>query len=323
MQSSGSQWLVVGCIGLGLFGGDKVRSLIQENLIKALSSSPSYVGPDTARHLSPIVIHTGGGMHAQGNYSRGYLFGLALQVTIGAASCWAAYAFISTLMPECIKEVLPVNRKLFDRAVQSLGEGIIHVKDSLFQQILSLIETQEELGEKQDRTLSEVMLVRDDLHDARGDLSKMGESLTRCESSLSSSKRLQGYTSRGVRLLVRCVAALLPGNDQVLAELLQYIKEAEGMEDADSTCPSSAHGRNIAPTVTPTIQEQLQTTLDHDNPALMPVQTPPTRNTNNPFKSPPHSNDNLDAIHSLLGIVRDGNGSTDSYRSPMPISVRG
>jgi hypothetical protein len=63
-------------------------------------------------------------MHAQSN-SRGY-FGLALQVTFGAASCWAAYAFISTLMPECIKEILPVNSKLFDRAVKSLGEGIIH-----------------------------------------------------------------------------------------------------------------------------------------------------------------------------------------------------
>jgi hypothetical protein len=318
MQSAGSQWLVVGFIGLGLLGGDKVRSLIQENLLKALSSSPSSIGQDTSRHLSPIVIHTGGGMHAHSN-SRGYV-GLALQLTFGAASCWAAYAFISTLMPECIKEVLPVNRKLFDRAVKSLGEGIIHVKDSLSKQILSLIETQEELGEKQDKTLSEVILIRDDLHDARGDLSRMGESLTRCESSLSSSKRLQGYTSRGVRLLVRCVAALLPGNDQVLAELLQYIKEAEGMEDQDSTCSSSAHGQ-IAPTITPTIQEQLQTTLDHDNPALMPVKTP-TRNPY-PFKTPPHNKDNLDAIHSLLGIVRDGNGSTDSYQSPMPVSIRG
>lgn len=319
MHSAGSQWLMVGFIGLGLLGGDKVRSLIQENLIKALSSSPSYIGPDTTRQLSPIVIHTGGGMHSHSN-SRSY-FGLALQVTIGAASCWAFYAFISTLMPECIKEVLPVNRKLFDRAVKSLGEGIIHVRDSLSEQIRSLLETQEELGEKQDKTLSQVMLVRDDLHDARSDLSRMGESLTRCESSLSSSKRLQGYTSRGVRLLVRCVAALLPGNDQVLAELLQYIKEAERMEENDSTCPSSAHDP-IAHTVSPTIQEQLETTLDHDNPALMPVKTP-TRNPN-PFKNTsPHNNDNLDAIHSLLGIVRDGNGSTtDSYRSPMPVSVR-
>lgn len=316
MQSAGSQWLVVGIIGLGLLGGDKVRSIIQENLLKTLLLSPSPIVPDNSRHSAPIVIHTGGGrMHDSHSNYRGFV-GLALQVTIGAASCWAAYAFISTLMPDCVKEILPVNRRLFDRAVKSLGEGIISVRDSLSEQILQLIQTQEDLGEKQDKTLEEIMLVRDDLGDARDDLSRLEKSLTRCESSLSSSKRLQAYTSRGVRLLVRYVTALLPGNDQVLADLLQYIKESEGLEDegASSSCPTGQ--------IAPTIQERVQTTLDHDNPALVPISEVknPVRNPN-PFKTP-QKNDNLDAIHSLLGIVKDGN-SSNSYQTPIPVSVRG
>ena len=286
------------------------------NGLLALFSSPLTIGPKNSQPFIPMAYHTGLGLMpvSHGN-NRGF-GGLALQVALGAASCWAAYAFISTLMPDCIKEILPVNRKLFDRAVKSLGEGIISVRDSLSEQILQLIQTQEEFGEKQDKTLEEIMLVRSDLGDARADLSRLEGSMTRCESSLLSSKRLQAYTSRGVRLLIRCVAALLPGNDQVLAELLQYIKESEGLEDegTSSSCPNDQ--------IAPTIQERLQTTLDHDNPALVPISEAraPVRNPT-PFKTP-QKTDNLDAIHSLLDIVRDGNYSY-SYQTPIPVSVRG
>jgi len=57
----------------------------------------------------------------------------------------------------------------------------------------------------------------------------LGESMDRCESTLMSSKMLQSYTSKGVTLLVRCVASMLPSNDRTVNELAQYIKDGEDM----------------------------------------------------------------------------------------------
>lgn len=319
LQSSGTQWVFIGAIGLGIFGTDRVRSVLEESIAKALllSQSPqnqrlSEGGGSTGRNMPPIVIHTGsnssgGGL---GLSSAGGIVGLAVQVTLGAVTCWAAYGVISnaSFIPDIVKEVLPVSRKLFDRAVKSLGEGIIHVRDSLSEQMNQLSQTQEELSEKQDKTLSEIDLVKCDVGDARQDLERMIDSLTRCESSLESTEHVSNYTAKGVRLLVRCVASMLPGNDRVLTELVQYIKEADNAPNE--------HTSSSLPPKEPALQYQ-QSTPEDEHPTQPIQQEVYTIRGNKPTRSPPPQplspNDHLHEIHSLLGFVN----STSSMVTPI------
>jgi Sec-independent protein translocase protein TatA len=317
LQSTGTQWVFIGAIGLGIFGTDRVRSVLEESITKVLRLSQSphsqrFSESDGSRNMSPIVIHTGssssgGGL---GLSSAGGIVGLAVQVTLGAVTCWAAYGVISnaSFIPDIVKEVLPVSRKLFDRAVKSLGEGIIHVRDSLSEQMNQLSQTQEELSEKQDKTLSEIDLVKCDVGDARQDLERMIESLTRCESSLGSTEHVSNYTAKGVRLLVRCVASMLPGNDRVLTELVQYIKEADSVPKEDNS--------SSLPPKEPALQYQ-QSTPEDEHPTEPIQQEFYTIRGNTPMRSPPPQplppSDHLHEIHSLLGFVN----SASSMVTPM------
>lgn len=65
------------------------------------------------------------------------------------------------------------------------------------------------------------------LGDARDDLDKLAASMERQESTLSSSYKTTSYTSKGVTLLVRCVASMLPNNDRTVHDLAEYIKDGE------------------------------------------------------------------------------------------------
>jgi Sec-independent protein translocase protein TatA len=310
LQSSGTQWVFIGAIGLGIFGTDRVRSVLQESIAKALQLSQSphnqhggrlaEQGGGSSRNMPPIVIHTGsnssgGGL---GLSSAGGIVGLALQVTLGAVTCWAAYGVISnaSFIPDIVKEVLPVSRKLFDRAVKSLGEGIIHVRDSLSEQMKELSQTQEELSSKQDKTLSEIELVKCDVGDARQDLERMIDSLTRCESSLGSTEHVSNYTAKGVRLLVRCVAGMLPGNDRVLTELVQYIKESDNLASKGDTPPS-------LPPKAPALQYPQSTPEDEHPTQIYTITGNNTPMRSQPPRPQPPSEDHLHEIHSLLGFV--------------------
>merc|ERR1712014_355060 len=55
----------------------------------------------------------------------------------------------------------------------------------------------------------------------------LSTSMARQESTLQASHRTQSYTSRGVSLLVRCVASMLPSNDRTVNDLAEYIKDGE------------------------------------------------------------------------------------------------
>lgn len=308
LQSSGTQWIFIGAIGLGIFGTDRVRSVLEESIAKALMLSQTphnqqrFSEGGGSRNMSPIVIHTGsnssgGGL---GLSSAGGIVGLAVQVTLGAVTCWAAYGVISnaSFIPDIVKEVLPVSRKLFDRAVKSLGEGIIHVRDSLSEQMNQLSQTQEELSEKQDKTLSEIDLVKCDVGDARQDLERMIDSLTRCESSLGSTQDVSNYTAKGVRLLVRCVAGMVPGNDRVLTELVQYIKE--------DSAPKADTSPSLPPKELTLQYQQQQSTPEDEHPTQPSIQQEVyTIRGNTPMRSPPPEppSDHLHEIHSLLGFV--------------------
>merc|ERR1711933_256972 len=78
-----------------------------------------------------------------------------------------------------------------------------------------------------DGTHDSVLGLRRELGDARSDLNNLSTSMARQESTLQASHRTQSYTSRGVTLLVRCVASMLPTNDRTVHDLAEYIKDGE------------------------------------------------------------------------------------------------
>merc|ERR1712194_169620 len=86
---------------------------------------------------------------------------------------------------------------------------------------------QDDLSKKLDGTHDSVEGLHKKLGDTRGDLDKLGASMARQESTLSSSHKTTSYTSKGVTLLVRCVASLLPSNDRTVHDLAEDIQDGE------------------------------------------------------------------------------------------------
>lgn len=173
---------------------------------------------------TPIIIHTGGSMG--GNQNNGYVH-LIIKVSMTAGACWVGYVVVTNALPEAVQEIMPVTRKFFSKTSHILADGIIQVKKMMEEKIAALSKKQDAMDAKLDDTHNSVKNVQKDLHDTRSDIGKLGDSMERCESTLMSSKLLQSYTSKGVTLLVRCVASMLPTNDRSVNELAQYIKDGE------------------------------------------------------------------------------------------------
>ncbi|KAG7369621.1 hypothetical protein IV203_027367 [Nitzschia inconspicua] len=201
------------------------------DLAKQLSQGVGAVDDKTALKSvtsasapTPIIIHTGGSSSEKG----GYVATIATYA-IGAGACWVGFVVLTNALPEAVKEVMPVTRKFFSKTSHVLAEGIIQVKKVMEEKIAALSKKQDTMDAKLDDTHASVLSVQKDLVDTRGDISKLGDSMVRQEETLMSSKRLQSYTSKGVTLLVRCVASMLPTNDRSVNELAQYIKDGEEM----------------------------------------------------------------------------------------------
>ena len=227
LASSSGQWLVLGAGAVALIP-DRVDKLLGTNFEKSVAAffaSPSSGSSDGG--MAPIVIHTGGSAVNGGDSG---VVTTIVKYGCGAGTIWVAYMVANQMLPEWAKDMLPVSRKFFDRAVTNLGKGILNVKDTLSKQILNLSSKQEDMSKQQEETHLEVINLSSELGEARQDLAGMNESLGRCEGQLENAERLQLYTSRGVKLLVRCVAGVLPGNDRIISELLQFQKEGEKIQ---------------------------------------------------------------------------------------------
>ena len=220
------QWFVLGAGAIALFPErvDKLLGTSFEKTIAAfIKAAPKSSTSDAP---SPIVIHTGTSKSDEGNT----FVTTIVKYGCGAGTIWIAYMIAANMLPEWAKDMLPVSRKFFDRAVTNLGKGILNVKNALSRQIANLSAKQDDLSKKQSETHTEVVNLQSQLGEARQDLSVMNESLGRCEGQLETAERLQIYTSRGVKLLVRCVASVMPGNDRIMSELLQFTKEGESLQ---------------------------------------------------------------------------------------------
>ena len=254
LSSALGQWAFVGMGAYALAGGDALRDAavrtaqITAQLAAGVPLSAILeAGEHSSRRLAhgapasaqaPIVIHTTSSGGGAGMAQKPLV--LLVQLTIGAGLCWASYIVFSNFLPEQIKEMLPVTRKFFDAAITSLGKGILQVKETLSEQILGLSRKQEELSDKQDETHTEVLSVRNDLGEVRFDLGQIADTVERCEASLSHAERRQSYTARGVRLLVRCVGAMMPGNSRLAGELDRFNVAGDEFQDEDEIGANAA-----------------------------------------------------------------------------------
>lgn len=247
LSSALSQWAVIALGGLGLYGNENVcNSLlngIQKLLVGTAIASNSYhsISRGSISPQSPqsIVIHGGMG-------SSSSLIHHVVQWTIGAILIWGSFSMLQNILPEKVKELLPVTRQVFDTAVTSLGNGIVNIRDVLSRQILGLEEKQDEFGYKLDETHTEVVRIRDDVIE-------MNEVLLRCEESLKRGDEKQTFTAKGLRLLLKCVGSMLPANSKFHPEIdslynTSHVLDVDGIQSPPSkdntTYPSCSSPSN-------------------------------------------------------------------------------
>jgi len=235
-----------------------------------------------------IVIHqtlpsTGGNQYV----------GLLVKIVVGGSACWIGYFALTNALPEYVQEFFPVTRKFFAKTSKFLVTSLEKVKEALEEQIGVVSSKQDDLSKKLDGTHDSVMGLHKELGDARTDLDRLGDSMARQESTLSSSHKTMSYTSKGVTLLVRCVAAMLPTNDRTIHDLAEYIKDGEEIQKHQE-------------------KEQLQKRLAGVNVSKTPVSTiaaSPALPRHQPLpnlvvrESRADSDlDSLEDVHSVLGI---------------------
>ena len=253
LSSALGQWAFVGLGAYALAGGEALKDAagrtasVAAQLAAGLplsaildasnlnNSRSNHNAGATAAMPAPIVIHHTSPASGSGRLLTERPLIFLVQLTLGAGLCWGSYIVLSNLLPEQIKEMLPVTRKFFDAAITSLGKGLLQVKEQLGEQILGLSTKQDELSQQQSETHTEVLSVKNDLGEVRFDLGAISDTVERCEASLAHADRRQSYTAKGVRLLVRCVGAMMPGNARLAGELDRFAQQGDemGIQDID------------------------------------------------------------------------------------------
>lgn len=298
LSSAAGQWAFVGLGTYAVAGGENLQSMAQSALrfgMQLASGTPLHLtdsrsGQTSSQQQQPIIIHSvgPGGNASWGNSLTQKPLLMLLQLTIGAGICWGSYILFSTFLPDQIKEMLPVTRKFFDAAITSLGNGILHVREALSEQIHGLSVKQDELSDKQDETHVQVLSVRNDLGEVRFDLNSISDTVARCENSLSLAERRQSYTARGVSLLVRCVGAMMPGNARLAGELERFSRAGEEfVEDDDDEVEAEQKGGQQQRKPTPARSSSAPSGLAGENPQS---QTPGYRTAHTPsYVTPAHA----------------------------------
>lgn len=218
---------------------------------------------------------------------------MLIKVVIGGSACWLGYFALTNALPEYMQEFFPVTRKFFAKTSKFLVTSIEQVKNVLEEQIKSVSRKQDDLSKKLDGTHDSVKGLRKELGDAQNDLDKMGLSMERQESTLTASHKTTSYTSKGVTLLVRCVASMLPSNDRTVHDLAEYIKDGEEIQKHEQ---KQDQQRRLADAVMKTPVSMMSPT-----PGLV-VQTP-QQNLMIRESRADSDMDSLEDVHSILGIT--------------------
>jgi hypothetical protein len=296
LSSSGAQWAAI--CGLGAYtilGPDKIIELLQQQRPSSSALVPSN------HSNAPIVLHVGNS--GEKNEKDGVIT-TVVTYAMGAGAVWVCFAVVSGVLPDQLKRLLPVTRKVFDVATQKLAEGIYNVKDVLGKQILSLIKKQDELGKKQEDTHRDVKEVKSDLKEARSVMAVMTDSIDRCEHSLEEVQRLQTYTARGVKLLVRSVSSMLSTDDRMSKELQEYARDGAMFKLDDA---SSSSVRMSSPQ--PTLKAQKKVTPENEHPVRIVSSTPATTTASLSSDYHYYNNNtsrNSEELNELLTMIRSG-----------------
>lgn len=229
LQTSSGQYLA---LGLGVY------ALFPEQVKQALAPllGPGLISQfgeaqQRLQQQQPIIIHTPPTTIIHGSSSQSKSLTTVLIYSVaGAGACWVGYIVCSQLLPDAVSEFMPVTKRLFKQTSETLGKGILQVKEILEEQIAQLLGKQEDLEKRQEETHKAVKDVHKELGEARLDMLQLQDSLDRCETGLEHSNRMQGYTLRGIKLLVRCVTSFLPDESNFIDDISRYIEDG-GVSD--------------------------------------------------------------------------------------------
>ena len=233
LQTSSGQYLA---LGLGVY------ALFPEQVKQALAPllGPAFISQfgeaqqrfQQQHQQQPIIIQTPPTtiIHGGSNGQSKSLTTVLIYSVAGAGACWVGYIVCSQLLPDAVSEFMPVTKRLFKQTSETLGKGILQVKEILEEQINQLLGKQEALEKKQEETHQAVKDVHSELGEARLDMLQLQNSLDRCEAGLDHSNRMQSYTLRGIKLLVRCVTSFLPDESNFIDDISRYIEDG-GVSD--------------------------------------------------------------------------------------------
>lgn len=214
LQTTAGQYVVLGLGAASIFP-EKCEELIKpmvRSLVLGFPTMPlasdllsgstpkAEVAPAPS---SPIVIQTGGKTES----TQEKVVGQLIAYTITAGGVWVSYTILVNYLPDWAKEMLPVTRQVFDKAVQNLGRGIIEVSEQIHH-----------LFQKQGETHNELV-------EARNDILNVQNSIDRCEDALDTADGKLDKTQKGIKLLVRAVATMVPGSHSITNELNEFARE--------------------------------------------------------------------------------------------------
>eukprot|EP00980_Cylindrotheca_fusiformis_P002679 scaffold624_cov150-Cylindrotheca_fusiformis.AAC.12 len=272
LQTSAGQYVLLGMGAYALFP-EKFHKMLEHtpNLMRLVSGNGNNQDGN-GRSNTPIIIHTPSPTII-GSNGRTTWVGTLVYTAAGATACWAGYIVAVQVLPDTIGQFLPVTRTIFEKTSQSLGKGILKCKEVLEEKIMILVGQQEQLSKKQDDTNRTVSHIKGELGEARIDLTMLQGSMDRCEDSLEKTEGMQQFTLRGVRLLVRCVANMLPDNPETANELAQFIEEEQRQRQLEYNSHNNKSGSAldrrqdivVASAVTPATPAQQATTPQTTN----------------------------------------------------------
>jgi hypothetical protein len=240
LQSASGQYLALG-VGVYVLFPDQVKKALAPYVSPALLSqlgAGEYRGQQQQQQQhqpQSIIIQTPPSHVYHGGYSSGSsrksLTTVLIYSVAGAGACWVGYIVCSQLLPDAVSEFMPVTKRLFKSTSETLGKGILQVKELLEDQIHQLLGQQQKLEQKQEDTHKSVKEVQSELGEARLDMVNLANSLDRCEAGLDHSNNMQGYTLRGIKLLVKCVTSFLPDESAFIDDISHFIEDGGGPTD--------------------------------------------------------------------------------------------
>ena len=301
LQNQAGQWMTISLGAIYAFP-DQAKMILGDlgnwsSLVKQLSGFNVPTLQDGAKAVAavappqPIIIH-----HHNGSSSdRNQYISLAIKVAIGGTACWLGYFALTNALPEWVQEYFPVTRKFFAKTSKFLVQSIEKVRDVLEKQIGIVSKKQDDLSDKLDTTHESVLDLHNELGNARSDLNNLNNSMSRQESTLNASSRTQSYTSKGVTLLVRCVASMLPSNDHTVHDLAEYIKDGEEISKHEQKQEQQRRLSGVAFRKTPVSSTMISPPpkKEQQQQPLMLVRESRTDS----------DMDSLEDVHSVLGIT--------------------